>query len=49
MCNTCCSEPSLDELFRDDSIQLLMSRDGAKESDVRALLDEVARARSPDV
>jgi hypothetical protein len=31
-------EPSLDELFGDDAIQLLMRRDGVTESEVRVLL-----------
>ena len=50
MCNTGRSEPSLDELFRDNAIQLLMRRDGVKESDVRALLKQLraARAAVPD-
>jgi hypothetical protein len=39
------TEPSLDELFHDVTIQLLMRRDGVKESDVRALLGELRNAR----
>lgn len=46
MCNRRCTEPSLDELFRDVAMQLLMRRDGVRESDVRALLDEVKDARA---
>jgi hypothetical protein len=37
-------EPSLDELFGDDAIQLLMRRDGVTESEVRVLLAEVREA-----
>ena len=37
-------EPSLDELFGDDAIQLLMRRDGVTESEVRALLAKVREA-----
>jgi hypothetical protein len=39
------TEPSLDELFRDVAMQLLMRRDGVRESDVRALLSELRDAR----
>ena len=39
-------EPSLDELFGDDAIQLLMRRDGVTESEVRALLAKVREAKS---
>jgi hypothetical protein len=39
------TEPSLDELFRDVAMQLLMRRDGVSESDVRALLSELRDAR----
>ena len=39
------AEPSLDELFRDVAMQLLMRRDGVKESDVRALLGELRGVR----
>src|SRR5215469_13013255 len=42
----CCTEPSLDELFGDTAIQLLMRRDGVRESDVRALLCELSDARA---
>ena len=34
----CCAEPSLDELFGDAAMRLLMRRDGVTESDIRALL-----------
>ena len=37
-------EPSLDELFGDDAIQLLMRRDGVTESEVRTLLVKVREA-----
>ena len=39
------TEPSLDELFRDVAMQLLMRRDGVRESDVRALLSRLRDAR----
>jgi DNA-binding transcriptional ArsR family regulator len=39
-------EPSLDELFGDIAMQLLMRRDGVSESDVRALLGELRDARA---
>ena len=39
------TEPSLDELFRDVAMQLLMRRDGVRESDVRMLLSELRDAR----
>jgi len=45
MCNTRCGEPSLNELFHDVAIQLLMRRDGVTENNVRALLDELRDAR----
>jgi hypothetical protein len=38
MCKALCTEPSLDELFGDSAMRLLMRRDGVAESDVRALL-----------
>ena len=41
-----CTEPSLDELFGDAAIRLLMRRDGVTESDVRALLCELKNARA---
>src|SRR5262245_38526300 len=41
MCNTRGTEPSLDELFGDVAMQLLMRRDGVTESDVQALLSEL--------
>jgi hypothetical protein len=46
MGKTCCAEPSLDELFRDIAVQLLMRCDGVMESDIRALLGEVKQARA---
>jgi hypothetical protein len=46
MCNTHGTEPPLDELFRDVAMQLLMRRDGVKESDVRALLSGVRNVRA---
>ena len=45
MCESRCTEPSLDELFSDTAVQLLMRRDGVKESDIRALLDQLKIAR----
>jgi hypothetical protein len=39
-------EPSLDELFRDSAMQLLMRRDGVTEGEVRTLLGEVKEART---
>jgi hypothetical protein len=47
MCNARPSEPSLDELFGDVAIRLLMQRDGVTESQVRALLEEMRQARAP--
>ena len=46
MCNRRCAEPSLDELFRDAAMQLLMRRDRVTEGEVRALLGEVKEART---
>jgi hypothetical protein len=46
MCDGRCTEPSLDELFGDTATQLLMRRDGVRESDVRALLCELRDARA---
>ena len=40
------TEPSLDELFWDSTIQLLMRRDGVQETDVRALLRGIRDARA---
>ena len=40
------TEPSLDELFWDRTIQLLMRRDGVQETDVRALLRGIRDARA---
>ena len=48
MCNRRCTEPSLDELFGDVAVQLLMRRDGVRESDIRALLVELRDARAVD-
>jgi hypothetical protein len=48
MCNRRCTEPSLDELFGDVAMQLLMRRDGVRESDIRALLVELRDARAVD-
>ena len=44
MSKTRCAEPSLDELFGDIAVQLLMRRDGVRESDIRALLGQVKQA-----
>ena len=44
MGKTRCAEPSLDELFGDIAVQLLMRRDGVRESDIRALLGQVKQA-----
>ena len=44
MGKTCCAEPSLEELFRDITVQLLMRRDGVTERDIRALLGQVKQA-----
>jgi hypothetical protein len=44
MGKTCCAEPSLDELFRDIAVQILMRRDGVTEGDIRALLRQVKQA-----
>jgi hypothetical protein len=46
MFNERCSEPSLDELFGDSALRLLMRRDGVMEGDIRALLLELKDARS---
>lgn len=46
MFNGCCTEPSLDELFGDDALRLLMRRDGVTESDIRALLCTLTDARA---
>src|SRR5262249_57110889 len=45
MFNQCCAEPSLDELFDDFAMQLLMRRDGVTESDVKALLCDLKDIR----
>jgi hypothetical protein len=41
-----CAEPSLDELFGDVAMRLLMRRDGITESDIRALLCQLRVARA---
>src|SRR5215510_8734751 len=46
MFNGCCAEPSLEELFGDVAMQLLMRRDGITEGDVRALLWKAKGARA---
>jgi hypothetical protein len=46
MANRCRPEPSLDELFGDDALRLLMRRDGVTESDIRALLGTLKDARA---
>ena len=46
MCDVPGTEPSLDELFGDAAIRLLMRRDGVTESDVRALLCALKNARA---
>jgi hypothetical protein len=46
MFNERCTEPSLDELFGDSAMRLLMRRDGVTESDIRALLHELKGARA---
>ena len=46
MCNARRTEPSLDELFGDSAMRLLMRRDGVTESDVRALLCKLKDARA---
>jgi|GraSoiStandDraft_48_1057284.scaffolds.fasta_scaffold328676_1 hypothetical protein len=45
MCNERCREPSLDELFGDIAMRLLMRRDGTTESDIRTLLCRLKDAR----
>ena len=42
----CCTDPSLDELFGDTAMRLLMRRDGVTESDVRGLLCKLKDARA---
>ena len=46
MFSHCCNEPSLDELFGDFAIQLLMRHDGVTEGDIRELLCKVKLARA---
>ena len=46
MCSSRCIEASLDDLFSDIAMELLMRCDGVKESDVRALLDQLREPRS---
>ena len=45
MFNQYCAEPSLDELFNDPAMKLLMRRDGVTESDVKALLCDLEEIR----
>ena len=45
MGNECCDRPSLDELFEDSAIRLLMQRDGVTERNVRALPCGLKNAR----
>ena len=40
------TEPSLDELFGDAAMRLLMRRDGVTESDIRTLLSTLKDARA---
>jgi hypothetical protein len=40
------TEPSLDELFEEFAVQLLMRRDGVTESGIRTLLSEMKNARA---
>ena len=46
MGNGCCAEPSLDELFGDSAMRLLMRRDGVTEGDIRALLGKLEDERA---
>ena len=46
MDNEFCAEPTLDELFGDAAMRLLMQRDGVTESDIRALLCKLEDARA---
>jgi hypothetical protein len=46
MSSPCCNEASLDELFWDFAIQLLMRRDGVTEGEIRELLRKVKLARA---
>jgi hypothetical protein len=46
MFSECCTEPSLDELFGDFTMRILMRRDGATECDIRALLCALKDARA---
>ena len=41
-----CAEPSLDELFGDVAMRLLMRRDGVTEMNIRALLCELRVVRA---
>ena len=45
MFNERCSEPSLDELFGDSALRLLMRRDGVTEGDIRAMLLQLKDVR----
>jgi hypothetical protein len=49
MSSPSCNEPSLDELFGDFAIQLLMRRDGVTESDIRELLRKIKLARAGEL
>ena len=46
MLNGRSTEPSLDELFGDIAMRLLMGRDGVTESYIRALLSKLKDART---
>ena len=46
MDNEFCAEPTLDELFGDAAMRLLMQRDGVTESDIRALLGKLEDERA---
>ena len=46
MFSGCCTDPSLDELFGDTAMRLLMRHDGVTENDVRALLWKLTDARA---
>jgi len=44
MCNGRSTEPSLDELFGDAAMRILLGRDGVTESNIRALLSKLKDA-----
>ena len=46
MVDELCTEPSLDELFGDAAMRLLMGRDGVTESNIRALLCKLRDAQA---